>query len=458
MASKRSIAEVDRPEPSAGPAAKRRRKDAALPLTSDPSRPPPFQQPHQLLSFSYTSLPAPDDARQRVRTLEWNNSSMRYLVPPPPSADLAYGYERWIKRPEERGRLDGLLEACLRKECEAERARASVVTWRGVVTKILTSPYEDRDGYDINVMCVDGTLYLEEHLSDEKLREKSNLTGKHRLMTYYGYAFESYCTADTPPDSRTSKGGSASPGWGGDVDTNVQWCSVVKTKLGNARMILGGEVDCVRDRHTGQPDTFVELKTSMAIRPGNRNDESKFEKKLLKFYFQSFLLGVPEVIVGFRTPSGHLQTLQSFKTMDIPRNVRGKAGAWDPSACLTWATHVFEFLHKQTAHYDASERAVWRVTFTPRVGLSMHQLDHDDVGDVTGGEDRVGFLPQWYWDRLKQHPSSAPKAGNPNENVPAPTATTGSIVAEEPAPRSDLAPNNNTSARVSTGKVHGWQI
>ena len=38
--------------------------------------------------------------------------------------------------------------------------------------RILTSPYEDRDGWDINVMCVDGTLYLEEHLSDEKLREK----------------------------------------------------------------------------------------------------------------------------------------------------------------------------------------------------------------------------------------------------------------------------------------------
>ena len=30
------------------------------------------------------------------------------------------------------------------------------------------------------------------------------------------------------------------------MDTNVQWCSVVKTKLGDTRMVIGGEVDCVR--------------------------------------------------------------------------------------------------------------------------------------------------------------------------------------------------------------------
>jgi RAT1-interacting protein len=65
----------------------------------------------------------------------------------------------------------------------------------------------------------------------------------HRIQTYYGYAFESYCTSDghtrqTKPEDPV--------GWGGDVDTNVQWCSVVRTKLGNIRLLIGGEVDCVR--------------------------------------------------------------------------------------------------------------------------------------------------------------------------------------------------------------------
>lgn len=83
----------------------------------------------------------------------------------------------------------------------------------------------------------------------------------HRLRTYYGYAFESYATCDTPsrPPPRARHGhahdkdrvpptlSQAPPTeWGGDVNTNVQWCNVVKTKLGNTRIVIGGECDCVR--------------------------------------------------------------------------------------------------------------------------------------------------------------------------------------------------------------------
>lgn len=34
------------------------------------------------------------------------------------------------------------------------------------------APYEERDGWELNIMRVDGTLYFEEHLNDAKLREK----------------------------------------------------------------------------------------------------------------------------------------------------------------------------------------------------------------------------------------------------------------------------------------------
>lgn len=74
---------------------------------------------------------------------------------------------------------------------------------------------------------------------------------RQRLQMYYGYAFESYSTSEGPPTSQSTAPDPAAhpnapPGWSGDVDTNVQWCSVVRTKLGDMRMILGGEVDCVR--------------------------------------------------------------------------------------------------------------------------------------------------------------------------------------------------------------------
>jgi len=245
-------------------------------------------------------------------------------------------------------------------------------------------------------MCVDGTLYFEEHTSDAKLLEKENMTPHHRLQTYYGYSFESFCTAATPY---------AKPGWGGDVDTNVQWCSVAKTKLGDTRLVIGGEVDCVRGKLTKTNDTLVELKTSLAIR--GQRDESWFEKKLLKFYFQSFLLGVPEIIVGFRTPAGKLTTIQPFQTMQIPRMVRGKPGSWDPTVCLDWGERFLAFVKaavqggvRSGPDGGVEEPAVvWRVDFEPGVGISVNKLGPDAVEEVQAGSDRVGFLPRWYWER-----------------------------------------------------------
>lgn len=111
-------------------------------------------------------------------------------------------------------------------------------------------------------------------------------------MTYYGYSFESWCTSSRPGVPERAKGHPV--GWGGDVDTNVQWCSLIKTKLGDNRLVIGGEVDCVRgeqrspsqgmrqaltsclDKFNGRTDTFVELKTSIMIR--NAGDEARFEK------------------------------------------------------------------------------------------------------------------------------------------------------------------------------------
>lgn len=90
-----------------------------------PQKVPSFQYPHQLTAFSYTAK----------HELEFTNSSMRYYCEAPLDADLSYCYESWIKKPESRGRLDGLLRACLRDEAAGERKRASVITWRGVMTK-----------------------------------------------------------------------------------------------------------------------------------------------------------------------------------------------------------------------------------------------------------------------------------------------------------------------------------
>jgi len=104
-------------------------------LSSSPAKNPPFQRPAQLLTFSYNA----------EHVLEFNDSAMRYYVEPPRGADLGFHYDKWIKRPEERGRLDGLLTAWskFKKSLRPPDSSCSVVsvpdinviTWRGIITK-----------------------------------------------------------------------------------------------------------------------------------------------------------------------------------------------------------------------------------------------------------------------------------------------------------------------------------
>lgn len=123
-----------------------------------------------------------------------------------------------------------------------------------------------------------------------------------------------------------------------------------------------------------------------------------------------------EIVVGFRTPSGTVTTTQSFKTIQIPRLVRGKPGAWDPLVCLDWGDQFLAYLKGvvQTSTGNAAKPVpVWRVKFLPKNGVSVEMLDRAGVDDVVGGEDRVGFLPTWFFDDVVEKslsPGDEPRA------------------------------------------------
>lgn len=75
-----------------------------------------------------------------------------------------------------------------------------------------------------------------------------------QLRCYWGYCFESLATED--------------PGRGDGgihhVDANVEFCSVIKTKLGAHRILMGAEMDCCDSTDDGRR-FYVELKTSREV-------------------------------------------------------------------------------------------------------------------------------------------------------------------------------------------------
>lgn len=63
----------------------------------------------------------------------------------------------------------------------------------------------------------------------------------------------------------------------------------------------------------------------------------RYERKLLKYWIQSFLLGVPKIIVGFRSQRGILQRLEELETKNIPGMVKRQGkGTWDGNLCINF--------------------------------------------------------------------------------------------------------------------------
>lgn len=98
----------------------------------------PMKRPREIACFSYTS----------THEYRPDASGLRYYYPPRLGADLSKGFESFEKLDDTAdGHLESLLKTIMEVEREkGEKLEVDVVTWRGMMTKLLACPFEDRDG------------------------------------------------------------------------------------------------------------------------------------------------------------------------------------------------------------------------------------------------------------------------------------------------------------------------
>ncbi|XP_061343932.1 NAD-capped RNA hydrolase DXO1 isoform X2 [Gastrolobium bilobum] len=241
-------------------------------------------------------------------------------------ADLNEGYDTFIAKKDLGSEGFGDLLACIRDK-NIPLQNIHFVTFRNNLNKILATAYIRHEPWEMGVHKRNGVVYLDVHKLPE--RPQSDLD---RRRCYYGYCFESLATEDP----RRADGEGIH-----HVDANVEFCSVIKTKLGAHRILMGAEMDCCDTTNDGKR-FYMELKTSYEL---NYHTEEKFEReKLLKFWIQSFLAGVPYIVIGFRDGAGRLVRTERLRTKDITQRVKMK-NYWQGGVCLAFADEVLCWLY-----------------------------------------------------------------------------------------------------------------
>ncbi|KAH0538741.1 hypothetical protein FGG08_004693 [Glutinoglossum americanum] len=275
-----------------------------------------IRRPKEIACFSY-------DGQHKFRLDE---SSLRYYYPPRIGADLSKGFDTFEKLDDTADdHLDSLLATVMALEKETVYSTAST-------RESVSGSYEFLGFVIMNLHLV---------MVD--------------LTVLPGYKFETLSLIPEPWDatSRDYIEGREDQ----IVNNSAQYCSVVRTGIGKSKLVIGGEVDAAWDckpENREDPINWVELKTSEEIL--HPRDRYKFERKLLKFWAQSFLLGVPKIIVGFRSKDGILKSIEELETRSIPAIVKRGSRIWDGNLCINFTAEFLEWL-KGAIRGDG----IWRI-------------------------------------------------------------------------------------------------
>ncbi|KAL2109200.1 hypothetical protein VUR80DRAFT_2819 [Thermomyces stellatus] len=282
-----------------------------------------------------------------------------YHYPLDIGVDLSQGFETFDKHDDSQDEhLVSLLKSIVEYEKMNGKVEAAIVTWRGMMTKILTAPFESRDGFEMNATSFQGTIFIEENheykIETRRKQERERRPGRFTSdeMSYWGYKFETLCTLPRPwgEVSRTEIEARTTE----RVSNKAQYCSIVTTNMGPTKVCMGGEVDALwgsKPKDPNIPPEWVELKTS--VTPRSDRDIDLFHAKLLKFWAQSYLIGASRVIVGFRTRDGMLESVKELWTAELP-GVRPRN--WDADVCVDFAVDFLQFLRK-----TITDEGVWRI-------------------------------------------------------------------------------------------------
>lgn len=359
-----------------------------------------------------TALKQPKEVLTYSRTTDgtWNTSDLRdsasyYYFPDSyvdRNYDLSTGFKNFRSIPEEQNlaHFPSLLEAIQKHEQQTGlRVKADIVTFRGIMTDILTLPLNQNKLLNFYVIAFDGQLFIkhddEIELSRRKQEDSASAADpeKHRhqkICQYSGYKFESLVTLPAPwanckrstIESRHKK----------TVSNYEQYISVVRTGIGKVKTLLAGEVDCVWNylpENGGLTLHYVELKTSRVVE--NANQALRFELKLFRTWAQCFLLGIKHVVYGFRDDKYILKDVEHFNTEEIPVLLKensvprkGQSNIVCVDA-LKWYGAVLDWLVKNVDAKDESK--AYKLVFDSSLRtFTLNELMGGENKALRGGE------------------------------------------------------------------------
>lgn len=246
--------------------------------------------------------------RRKLKFEGKNKKGAKYLVLPEVCTDLNYdlkpGFSQFVDAVMHQNGLDSLLKFIIENKqalvidqlnnSSNKLLKPDFICWRGLITSLLTTPYEKDKDLQFAIIPYKGSFYMCEIYTELAKQQKTNRDEKSRQFEYWGHKFEGYITADDPNEKPN--------GLDEIPDCEDYIGTVVGTNLNEHCLMYGAEIDCCLTTEHNSLNNYCEIKTSR----GKSREDLNFERnpKFFKWWLQSYLVDIQNIQVGLRDDNG----------------------------------------------------------------------------------------------------------------------------------------------------------
>ena len=342
-----------------------------------------------------------------LKVMDESNLSYYYL----PDADiekhidLSAGARKFqdeqAEAEDDTGSLHGLLQTLMEYERrKSKKVNADIIAFRGQVKRLIHCAFGGHaTDVDMYVMSFDGQLFI--RAARKKLEFPTSPRESWAYLAYYsGYKFERMAlldrpVAETPREVLESRGKQV-------VRNGPQYRTVMRTGVGEHKLVLGAEIDGIIDFREPTGDNlkhYVELKVAKKVQ--TLKDATNFEQKLFSVWLQCFLVGINRVIIGFRDEKFVLKSVEEFSTSEIPLLLKSTGLRNACVDAIKWYGALTKWLC-ELPRGPEDDFKLYRLSCS-RGALHLRQL-HDE--DLANGDDIIpGWFREWRRSLSKSHGS-----------------------------------------------------
>uniref|UniRef100_A0AC34FGG5 Decapping nuclease n=1 Tax=Panagrolaimus sp. ES5 TaxID=591445 RepID=A0AC34FGG5_9BILA len=295
--------------------------------------------------------------------------------------DLSEGFETYDPKPSDEG-LSAVLQYILKKAEPGQSLKeviheADFVCYRGNLTKISASPYEQGGiGWKFAITKFKDTFFFMELDTDTRIEERKKATPKEKMFEFWGHKFETYIFAKEGEEPTPKDPVSTWEEMGAFFVTSFPENGEKEPEI---KVFYSAEMDGLDSE-----GKHVEVKTQFK----NLFIGRFFSKKAMKWYIQSKLVGIDDVVVGFRTESGIVNKVKKVNLEGLEQ----KCKEWKSDVCFRTCQHVFnQIRHFYNQQIKAGEMLI--VERKPDSLMVEYQVVPENTYAVLTEEFKNHFAP-----------------------------------------------------------------